>query len=147
MRIPNPRKQSDDVKRKAAAAAGLLVAAGGTAIAVTRGGRKFVTGKGRAAVNAVTPSPKHDYDDVTLARKVETEIFRPEDAPKENVNVNVENGVVFLRGQVKNVDEMKDLETAASKVEGVTAVNNLLHTPGSPPLTKTEGKTRSVAAR
>ena len=41
-------------------------------------------------------------DDVTLTRKVETEIFRPKGAPKGKVDVNAVDGVVWLRGEVKN---------------------------------------------
>jgi osmotically-inducible protein OsmY len=75
---------------------------------------------------------KPQPDDVTLARKVETEIFRDADAPKGRVNINAENGVVFLRGEVDDESMIKDLEKAASKVQGVREVENLLHTAGSP---------------
>jgi osmotically-inducible protein OsmY len=74
---------------------------------------------------------KPQPDDVTLARKVETEIFRPADAPKGQVNVNVEQGVVFLRGEVERPEIIKDLEARARKVQGVRDVENLLHVPGT----------------
>ncbi|MDQ2984790.1 MAG: BON domain-containing protein [Actinomycetota bacterium] len=69
-------------------------------------------------------------DDVTLARKVETEIFRDAEVPKGQINVNVEHGVVFLRGELGEPDLIKDLEQQARKVHGVLGVENLLHTPG-----------------
>jgi osmotically-inducible protein OsmY len=75
---------------------------------------------------------KPQPDDVTLARKVETEIFREADAPKGKVNVNAENGVVFLRGEVDDESLIKDLEKAARKIQGVREVENLLHTAGTP---------------
>ena len=75
---------------------------------------------------------KPQPDDVTLARKVESEIFRDADAPKGRVNVNAEDGVVFLRGEVNDESMIKDLENAARKVQGVREVENLLHTPGTP---------------
>jgi osmotically-inducible protein OsmY len=75
---------------------------------------------------------KNDLDDVTLARKVETELFRPADAPKGQVNVNVEGGVVFLRGEVEQPEIIDDLESRARKVQGVRGVENLLHVPGTP---------------
>jgi BON domain len=84
---------------------------------------------------------KPQPDDVTLARKVETEIFRPEDAPKGQVDVNVENGIVFLRGEVERPEIIKDLEGRARKVQGVREVENLLHLPGSP-TPSARGKTR-----
>jgi osmotically-inducible protein OsmY len=85
------------------------------------------------------PSPdgqEREYDDTTLARKVESEIFRDADAPKGDVNINVEDGVVYLRGQVKNNEIIEELEKQARKVDGVKDVQNLLHQPGTPAPTK-----------
>jgi osmotically-inducible protein OsmY len=79
---------------------------------------------------------KPQPDDVTLTRKVETELFRPADAPKGQVNVNVVNGIVYLRGEVEQPEIIKDLEGRARKVQGVREVENLLHLPGSPVPTK-----------
>ena len=53
---------------------------------------------------------KPQPDDVTLARKVETEIFRDSDIPKGQINVNAENGKVVLRGEVEQPELIKDLE-------------------------------------
>jgi osmotically-inducible protein OsmY len=80
---------------------------------------------------------KPQPDDVTLARKVETEIFRGEDVPKGQINVNAENGVVVLRGEVEEPTMIKDLEKRTRKVQGVKEVENLLHVPGSAAPTKT----------
>jgi osmotically-inducible protein OsmY len=74
--------------------------------------------------------PKQPPDDVTLARKVETEIFRDPDVPKGQINVNAENGTVYLRGEVEQ-QLISDLEERARKVQGVQGVENLLHTPGT----------------
>jgi hypothetical protein len=68
-------------------------------------------------------------DDVTLARKVETEIFRPADAPKGSVNVNAVDGVIWLRGQVQRPEQARELEDHARRVVGVKEVRNLLHLP------------------
>lgn len=73
---------------------------------------------------------KPQPDDVTLARKVETEIFRDADVPKGQINVNAEDGVVYLRGEVNQPDMIKDLEAKARDVHGVLEVENLLHAPG-----------------
>ncbi len=69
-------------------------------------------------------------DDATLARKVETEIFRDADVPKGQINVNAESGVVVLRGEVEQPEMVNDLEKKTRKVQGVRDVENLLHTPG-----------------
>jgi hypothetical protein len=73
-----------------------------------------------------------DLDDVTLARKVETEIFRPADVPKGKINVNVVEGVVQLRGEVDTPDMVDALVEKARSVQGVRDVENLLHLPGAP---------------
>jgi osmotically-inducible protein OsmY len=80
---------------------------------------------------------KPQPDDVTLARKVETEIFRDADVPKGQINVNAENGKIVLRGEVEKPAMIKDLEKRAKNVQGVAEVENLLHTPGGSTPTKT----------
>jgi osmotically-inducible protein OsmY len=81
---------------------------------------------------------KPQPDDVTLARKVESEIFRGADVPKGRINVNVEDGVVYLRGELEQPDLIEDLGAQAHKVQGVRAVENLLHVPGQEAPTKAE---------
>lgn len=74
--------------------------------------------------------PKDSPDDVTLAHKVETEIFRDRDVPKGQINVNAENGVVYLRGEVPSADLLDELVAKAREVRGVVDVESLLHLPG-----------------
>jgi hypothetical protein len=95
---------------------------------------EYAAGHARGAVHAVTPqtAPREPLDDVTLTRKVESEIFRAADAPKDRVSVNTEHGVVYLRGEVTRREEIDDLVSAARKVEGVDRVESLLHLPGEP---------------
>jgi osmotically-inducible protein OsmY len=69
---------------------------------------------------------KPQPDDVTLARKVETEIFRDADVPKGKINVNAENGKVVLRGVVEEPSLIDDLEKRTKNVQGVREVENLL---------------------
>jgi osmotically-inducible protein OsmY len=71
------------------------------------------------------------YDDQTLKAKIESEVFRPADAPKGAINVNVENGVVYLRGQVEQPEVIEELEERVRAVQGVDDVENLLHLPGT----------------
>ena len=75
---------------------------------------------------------KPQPDDVTLARKVATEIFRDADVPKGQINVNAEHGKVILRGEVERPEMIRDLEERTRKVQGVQDVENLLHVPGTP---------------
>jgi osmotically-inducible protein OsmY len=83
-------------------------------------------GAAHAATTPLRPAP--EYDDVTLARKVESVLFRPADAPKGAISVGVVDGVVELRGKLDDEDKIAELDRAARKVEGVKDVRNLVHT-------------------
>ena len=101
----------------------------------------YAAGKAKGAASAAMPTPSDDrkldqLGDPALARKVESEIFRAADAPKGQVDVNVENGVVTLRGEVDR-GWIERLENDAEQVAGVKAVRNLLHPPGTPASTVT----------
>jgi osmotically-inducible protein OsmY len=98
---------------------------------------KYAAGKAKGAVATATPSMPgshrlDDADDATLARKVETEIFRPADAPKGQVSIDVQAGVAYLRGTVDSDEWIQRLGDDAKKVDGIKGVNNLLHRPGTP---------------
>ena len=79
-------------------------------------------------------------NDPALQAKVESEIFRPESAPKGDVSVNVEDGVVYLRGELDDPAAIEGLREAASKVDGVRRVESLLHEPGQSAPQKDEGR-------
>jgi osmotically-inducible protein OsmY len=70
-----------------------------------------------------------DYDDVTLAHKVETVLFRDRDVPKGQINVNAENGVVYLRGEAPTAELIEELVERARRIQGVREVESLLHLP------------------
>jgi osmotically-inducible protein OsmY len=74
--------------------------------------------------------PKPQPNDATLVQKVESEVFRDHSIPKGRINVNAENGVVVLRGQVESPDLVQHLESAVRDVHGVRDVRNLLHVAG-----------------
>jgi osmotically-inducible protein OsmY len=98
---------------------------------------KYAVGKTKGAVATATPSMPgshriDDVDDVTLARKVETEIFRSADAPKGDVSIDVQAGVVYLRGVIADEAWIERLADDAKKVDGIKGVKNLLHRPGTP---------------
>jgi osmotically-inducible protein OsmY len=86
------------------------------------------------------PGRAPDLDDVTLAHKVESILFRDRDVPKGNINVNAENGVVFLRGEVERPELVEALGERVHKVRGVRGVENLLHVPAPAPEPKKEPK-------
>jgi osmotically-inducible protein OsmY len=77
-----------------------------------------------------SPRGRGSVDDVTLARQVESELFREESAPKGQISVNAANGVVQLRGEVEQPELIDELVQRARSVQGVREVENLLHLPG-----------------
>src|SRR5436305_623036 len=91
--------------------------------------------------------PKPEMDDITLARKVETEIFRGRGAPKSTVDVNVVDGVVWLRGEVKRPEQIRRLEQKAREVPEVKGVENLLHLPKTPASTRADAPRRQQRTR
>ena len=68
-------------------------------------------------------------DDQTLVDRVESEIFRDRKEVKGKVNINAEEGVVVLRGELPSQDLIEDLVNAVRGVDGVRNVESLLHTP------------------
>ena len=71
-------------------------------------------------------------NDASLAMKVESQLFRDPDVPKGSININVEQGVVVLRGEVADPALAERLEHEARAIPGVWEVENLLHRPGEP---------------
>ena len=71
-------------------------------------------------------------DDVTLTSKVETKLFRDQSVPKGSININVERGIVVLRGEVPDPAMRDRLASEAASIGGVWSVHNLLHLPGEP---------------
>ena len=93
------------------------------------------------------PQPKEGMDDVTLARKVESEIFRPQGAPKGKIDVNAVEGVVWLRGEVKNQAQSTKIETQVRAIPEVRGVENLLHLPKTPAPSRTRGGAKKTTAK
>ena len=59
-------------------------------------------------------------------------VFRDHAVPKGRININAENGVVFLRGEVDSPELVSALEERVAKVRGVRGVKNLLNASASP---------------
>lgn len=76
-------------------------------------------------------------NDPALASKVESEVFRDTEIPKDKISVNVENGVVYLRGEVPDQGTMDELVARVRKVDGIKGVENLTHLPSEAAPTKT----------
>jgi gas vesicle protein len=79
-------------------------------------------------------------DDLTLRDRVESEVFRDPELPKGEINFDVSNGIVTIRGAVENAFRIATIEKAVFKVPGVTGVENLLHVSGTPAPNKAEAR-------
>jgi len=100
-------------------------------------------GQAKGAVGSVTPGAGREpaeerLNDPAIARKVESEIFRGEEVEKGKISVNVEYGVVYLRGEVPDREQMDALVARTRAVDGVRAVENLTHLPNEAAPTKDE---------
>ncbi|MGH2417538.1 MAG: BON domain-containing protein [Candidatus Limnocylindria bacterium] len=83
-----------------------------------------------AAVSHTQPSGTGAIDDVTLAARAETELFRDPSVPKGSININAERGILVLRGEVPNAELRDRLASEAERIDGVWSVHNLLRVEG-----------------
>jgi BON domain-containing protein len=101
---------------------------------------KYAQGVVAGAVHDVTTSggdrDASRLNDPALAAKVESEVFRAPDSPKQSVSVNVEGGVVYLRGELGSREDIDGLVAATKQVDGVDEVRSMLHLPGEEPPAK-----------
>ena len=118
-------------------AATLRRAARSTGQAVTRV-RADVAGRVSAIRAARSPSAR-PLDDVTLGDRIQSSVFRDSSLPKSAINVNVERGIVVLRGEVPDEATRERLITSVEAVDGVWSVRDLLHLPGQEPVGMTIG--------
>jgi hypothetical protein len=107
---------------------------------VRRGERRAVRRARRAESHAVGVARRglnarhrcrEPIDDITLAHKVESELFRLVGVPKAGISVNAEDGVVFLRGVIDREEDIARMEAGTRRIDGVRGVENLLHTRGT----------------
>jgi osmotically-inducible protein OsmY len=73
-------------------------------------------------------------NDATLKDRVESELLGDPAIPKGTININAEQGIVVLRGEVGDDGMRALLAERAAAVRGVWYVENLLHLPGEPAL-------------
>lgn len=98
-----------------------------------RGGRRLerttrtltatVEGKAQALRN-LGPGEAPETD-VALLDRVESEVFRDSSLDKGAINLNVEHGVIVVRGELPDLATRERLEAAIRKVPGVSDVRDL----------------------
>lgn len=83
-----------------------------------------------AEVRAGKTPQAHAMDDATLTDRVRSIVFRDDAIPKGDLNINVERGIVVLRGEVPDEAMRARLVSEVEAIDGVWSVRDLLHVPG-----------------
>jgi hypothetical protein len=94
---------------------------------------ELTAGRSRGMLHRLHPSPPAEVDDVGLAHRVETVLYRNPEVPKGSISINAEDGRLFLRGQVESPQLIGRVGALVHQVVGVREVVNLLRLPGTPP--------------
>jgi hypothetical protein len=102
------------------------------AAARARRAESHAIGIARRTFNAARRRHREPVDDVTLARKVESELYRRARVPKGHISINAEDACVFLRGVMERQEDIERIEVATRQIDGVREVENLIHLPGTP---------------
>jgi hypothetical protein len=89
-------------------------------------------------VRHLRPSQAPAANDEALADRVRSTILRAASVPHGRININVQHGVVVLRGQLERLDQIRSLTEAAKRVPGVREVVSYLHLPQTPAPNKQE---------
>lgn len=126
---PSSRTPSPPPPRNAALVAGPVLAAAAVAVALKKRSSSSAAKASASAAEERAAQTPIENDDTTLARKVETEIFRSSDVPKGDIVVNAAFGKITLRGPIGDAELGRRLATEAAQVPGVKDVENLLHAP------------------
>jgi osmotically-inducible protein OsmY len=85
-----------------------------------------------AAIRAEHTPSARPTDDATLTDRVRSIVFRDGAVPKGDLNVNVERGIVVLRGEIPDDEMRARLVSEVEAIDGVWSVRDLLHLPGEP---------------
>jgi BON domain len=110
---------------------------------------RYEAGKVAGITHRIT-HPKHEpaeLDDISLAHKVESELFRDRSIPKGRISINADRGIVVLRGQLDDARDIERVERQVRQVAGVRDVDSLLHLPGAPaPASRPHGEPRAASS-
>lgn len=101
------------------------------AVVRVRRAESHAVGLARRAVNG-RHRRQVPIDDIALAQKVESELYRRTGVRGRRISVNAEDGVVFLRGVIDREEDIARIEAGTRRIAGVRNVENLLHMPGTP---------------
>lgn len=91
----------------------------------------------QAQVNALSQRATHlrlsqpEVDDQTLRDRVESELFRDPEIPKGNINLDLADGRVTVRGQLHRPEQIRQVQERIARIPGVREVQSYLHLQGT----------------
>lgn len=71
-------------------------------------------------------------DDKTLKDRVESEVSRGPAVSRANLNINVADGIVELRGEFDTQEQIDQIVEQVRQIPNVKGIHNYLHLPGTP---------------
>jgi hypothetical protein len=80
-------------------------------------------------------------DDETLQRNVEADVYGSRNVAKSKVQIEVNDGVVWLRGEVKSKSVLEEVESRAAAIGGTRRVENLLRVAKAPSRARPKART------
>lgn len=75
-------------------------------------------------------------NDPMLTDRILSQVFRDREIPPGRVNINVEDGIAVIRGELDRPEQIRELQDAVKDVSGVREVASFLHLPEMTPLNK-----------
>lgn len=88
--------------------------------------RQSVLGAASSLTGGGDDSAERDQE---VNSQVETTLFSDSSLPKDQININTVDGVVYVRGTVATKEQIDEIERRVKGVSGVDAVINLLRLP------------------
>jgi hypothetical protein len=82
--------------------------------------------------------PEPVIDDQMLTDRILSQVYRDHHIPHGRININVENGVAVLRGQLDHPEQIRELTKAVEHVPGVRDIESYLHLPETTPPNKAD---------
>jgi hypothetical protein len=100
---------------------------------------RYVRGRATGKMQARRAMHVPPVDDRELVQKIRSEVMGRAEFRELDIIIDAFGGVVHLRGAVSDAERAAALCAAVGEVEGVHAIENLLHAPGSAAPNKAQG--------
>lgn len=81
------------------------------------------------AAGSLTGGDDSAERDQAVTSRVESALFSNGSVPKDQININTVDGVVYVRGTIGTKEQIDEIERRVKGIEGVDAVINLLRLP------------------